>query len=647
MTRHFWPSMLLACALAACTPATDTDERNQRKSSTYDAATFHETTTIFGASFSADESQLLMSSDQTGIFNVYAQPFGGGASKQLTRSTSDAHFAVSWFPEDDRFLFRADEGGDELDHLFVQDADGNVTDLTPGENLKASFAGWSKDKKSFWVETNERDPKFFDVYRYSTSDYERSLVFQNEGGWEPGAVSDDGRWLALGQVIDNADANILVADLEAPGAAPKLITEHEGAVAHRPIGFGPENQKLYYLTDGHGEFMQAWSYDLESGDHQPVVESDWDVMYVYFSEQGRYRVTALNQDAQTVLSILDAEIGEDLALPDLPGGDVTGVQISRSEERMAFYVNSDTSPSNLYAFDIATNERRSLTNTLNPAIDQADLVEGEVVRYASFDGLKIPSVLYRPHQASSSTPVPAMVWVHGGPGGQSRKGYRATIQHLVNHGYAVLAVNNRGSSGYGKTFYHMDDKKHGEVDLQDVVWARKHLEGLDWVDGGKVGIIGGSYGGYMVAAALAFEPEVFDVGVDIFGVTNWVRTIKSIPPWWTAQKDRLYAELGNPYEEEERLRRISPLFHAGNITKPLLVIQGANDPRVLQVESDELVAAVEAKGVPVEYVIFPDEGHGFDNKANRITASDRYVAFLDKYLKGEGEGNEASATATE
>jgi len=403
------------------------------------------------------------------------------------------------------------------------------------------------------------------------------------------------------------------------------------------MGFGRENLKLYYLTDGQGEFMQAWSYDLESGEHQPVIEADWDVMYVYFSEEGRYRVTALNEDARTVLSILDTETGEELALPELPDGDVTGVRISRSEERMAFYVNSDTSSSNLYGLNIATNEYRRLTDTLNPAIDRADLVDGEVVRYESYDGLKIPSVLYRPHQASPSAPVPAMVWVHGGPGGQSRKGYRATIQHLANNGYAILAVNNRGSSGYGKTFYHMDDKKHGEVDLQDVVWARKYLETLDWVDGSKVGIIGGSYGGYMVAAALAFEPEVFDVGVDIFGVTNWVRTLKSIPSWWTASRDRLYAELGDPEKEEDRLRRISPLFHAGNITKPLLVVQGANDPRVLQVESDELVAAVEANGVPVEYVIFPDEGHGFRNKANRITASEGFVAFLDKYLKSKGE----------
>lgn len=260
-------------------------------------------------------------------------------------------------------------------------------------------------------------------------------------------------------------------------------------------------------------------------------------------------------------------------------------------------------------------------------------MNSEVVRYESYDGLEIPALRYRPLGAEKGNPAPALVWVHGGPGGQSRKGYSPTIQHLVNQGYAVLAVNNRGSSGYGKTFYHLDDRQHGDSDLRDCVWARRYLASLDWIDAGRVGIIGGSYGGYMVAAALAFEPDAFDIGIDIFGVTNWVRTLRSIPPWWTARKDALYAELGDPATDEDRLRAISPLFHADRIVKPLLVVQGANDPRVLQAESDELVEAVRANGVPVEYLLFPDEGHGFRKKSNRIEASRRYVEFLDAHLR--------------
>ena len=181
----------------------------------------------------------------------------------------------------------------------------------------------------------------------------------------------------------------------------------------------------------------------------------------------------------------------------------------------------------------------------------------------------------------------------------------------------------------------MDDKRHGEEDLQDIVYGRKYLETLDWVDKDRIGVLGGSYGGFMVAAALAFEPDVFDVGINIFGVTNWVRTLESIPPWWESFKEALYDEMGDPATDGERHRAISPLFHAENIVRPMLVVQGANDPRVLQVESDELVAAVRKNEVPVEYVLFPDEGHGFARKANRITASDAYVQFLDIYLKGK------------
>jgi dipeptidyl aminopeptidase/acylaminoacyl peptidase len=240
--------------------------------------------------------------------------------------------------------------------------------------------------------------------------------------------------------------------------------------------------------------------------------------------------------------------------------------------------------------------------------------------------------------------VPAIVLVHGGPGGQSRRGYSAQIQHLVNHGYAVYAINNRGSSGYGKTFYHLDDRRHGDVDLRDVVASRAFLASQDWVDGDKVAIMGGSYGGYMVAAALAFQPDAFNVGINIFGVTNWPRTLVSVPPWWAAQRQSLYDELGDPATDGERLRAISPLFHASNITKPLLVVQGANDPRVLQVESDELVAAVRANNVPVEYIVFPDEGHGFQRRENRVTASEAYLSFLNQYLKGEAP---AAAPATE
>ena len=631
------PATLVGLVCLACAGG---DAPAPRQLTVYSAAAFHNTTSYSGASFSADESRLLISSDTTGVWAVYSVPVAGGEPKQLTDSAGPV-FAQSYFPDDDRFLYAGDQGGNELNHLYVgSDGAGDVpeggVDLTPGENVRASFAGWANDGEAFFVRTNERTPFAMDLYRYSvpppgTWDFERELVFENDGTFNLGDVSDDGRWLALDKLTSNYDSDVYAYDLMAGRLVH--VTEHEGEVEHSSGGFTPDSAQLYYGTNEHGEFNQIWSWDLAGGSRELVLAADWDVLGVSFSETGRYRVSAINEDASTSVEVLDTGTGAPVALPDLPAGDIGAVRFSASDRLMAFYLSSDRSPSDLYVYDLEQGgEALRLTQSLNPEIDPEDLVTPEVIRYPSFDGLEIPAILWRPHGASAANPAPAMVWVHGGPGGQTRRSYRADIQHLVNQGYVLLGVNNRGSSGYGKTFFHMDDKKHGEVDLQDCVRARTWLESRDWVDGSRVGIIGGSYGGYMVAAALAFEPEVFDVGIDIFGVTNWIRTLESTPPWWQARKVALLGELGDPATERERLHRISPLFHASNIVRPLLVVQGANDPRVLQVESDELVEAVRANDVPVEYVLFPDEGHGFRNRVNRIEASERYAAFLAEHL---------------
>jgi len=597
-------------------------------------------TTSFGLvgsaahAFSNDGASILVSSDGTGVFNAYALPLDGQPAVQLTNSEDNAVFAVSWFPDDARILYTYDSGGNELNHVIVREEDGRSHDLTPGNELKAAFVRWSDDGQNFFLVTTERDPRNFDIYRYSAADYSREMVYENPG-FQVSDISGDGRWIALNKPRNSADTDLFVIDLASASPEPVLITEHTGNVEHSVSGIAPDNMTLVYRTDEHGEFAQAWTHDLESGEKSLLVAAPWDVSYVVYSRSGRYRVSGINADARTEVTILDNESGVELTLPELPQGDLRNVRFSADENHIALIVNADDSPSNIHLVDLVDGNARQLTSALNPVIEQSHLVTSNVIRYKSFDDLEIPSILYKPHGASAENQVPALVLVHGGPGGQTRTGYRAMVQHLVNHGYAILGANNRGSSGYGKTFNHLDDKRHGEEDLQDIVYGRQYLESLDWVDARKVGVIGGSYGGYMVAAVLTFEPEAFDIGINIFGVTNWVRTLQSIPPWWEAQKEALYDELGDPATDAERHRRISPLFHAQNIVKPTLVVQGANDPRVLQIESDELVAAIQANEVPVEYIVFPDEGHGFRKRANRIAASDAYVKFLDTYLKGE------------
>ncbi|GAB3359368.1 S9 family peptidase [Lysobacter tyrosinilyticus] len=610
----------------------------QRPSHQYAIADFVNTIGVTGASFSANESRLLFSSNKSGVWNAYSMPVTGGEWTAVTRSTTDNNYAVAYFPNDDRVLVTRDQGGNELNHLYVIGTDGKERDLTPGDKLKATFHAFSHDGHHFYVISNERDPKFFDVYRYDSASYERTRVYENKDGYDPGSLSADGRWLMLGKQGDStSDSNLFVADLQS-GKVTK-VSEHTGEAAFAGQDFSPDSKWLYYTANDAGEFAQLRRVNLSTWKHELVSKANWDIQFAYFSHNGKYQVTGINFDGSTVLDVVDTVTRKPLAIRNLPAGNLSGVNFARSERRMAFYVNGDRQPSDLYSLELG-GEPKQLVRALNPAIDPADLVETRVVRFKSFDGMQIPNILWKPHQATAAHKVPALVFVHGGPGGQTTRDYSSLLQYLANHGYVVLGINNRGSSGHGKTFFAADDGKHGREPLWDTLAAKKYLQSLDYVDPDRIGIIGGSYGGYMTVAALAFHPDEFKVGVDIFGVTNWLRTLENIPPYWESMRKALYKEIGDPATQRDFLIATSPLFHADKINKPLMVLQGANDPRVLKVESDEIVAKVKANGVPVEYVVFDDEGHGFTKNKNRIEGYGKVLEFLDTHLKGTTESTQ-------
>ena len=585
---------------------------------------------IGGGSFSPDNSKLLISSNRSGIYNMYTVPTSGGELTPVTMSESASVFAISYFPKDERMLFRMDGNGDEIFHIYVRNLDGTQTDLTPAEGARASFYGWAEDDMSFYYTSNERNPRNDDIYEMDLETLEPTLIYENTEGYSIDGISEDKKYITLGKPINTNDSDLFIYTV----SDKKLTKINENQSANSSSGFPNDGSSMYYTTDDGEEFSYLMKYDIATGNREKVMQKNWDIWGTYFTENGTYQVTYINEDAKNVIEIKNVGTGENVALPSLDGLDVTSVDFSDDEKLMRFYAGGSHTPSNLFVYNLETKEQTQLTNVLNNEINGEDLVNAEVIRYKSFDGVEIPAIYYKPHQASADTKVPALVWVHGGPGGQSRQNFSSFIQYLTNHGYAVLAVNNRGSSGYGKTFYQMDDLNHGDKDLKDCVEGKNWLAQQPEIDANKIGIIGGSYGGYMTMAALTYTPEEFAVGVNLFGVTNWVRTLKSIPPWWESFKDALYKELGDPYSADSvRLKEISPLFHTDKVTKPLIVLQGSQDPRVLQVESDEIVAGVKKNGVPVEYVLFEDEGHGFVKKENQIEAYSRVLDFLDLYLK--------------
>jgi dipeptidyl aminopeptidase/acylaminoacyl peptidase len=638
LLRTLTASVALAVALAIPLAASSHTEAVPR----YTIDQFLSTTIYNGAWFSPDKKKVLVTSNQTGVPNAFAIPVDGGKPVQLTDSKVSAVFVLGYFPKDERFLYSSDQGGNEQNHLYVQAPDGKVRDLTPGEKVKANFLRWAPDQRSFFFATNERDPSAFDLYEMTLDGYERKLLFTNEGNYEIGDVSPDRRWVSLSKSQTTTDADVYLHDRTTGKTA--LLTPDDppsSEVLSESQTFSPDGKSLYFTTDKGSEFAYLVRHDLATGERSEVLRPQWDVTSANFSADGRYFGTTINNDARTELRLFEAASMKPVELGSLPAGDVTGVNFSRDSSMMAFYLES-SAPRNLFVRDMASGQVRQLTQALNPAIKPEHLVQAQVVRFKSYDGVEIPGLLYQPHGAGAGNKVPALVWVHGGPGGQSRVGYNEFLQYLVNHGYAVYAINNRGSSGYGKTFYSMDDRKHGDADLGDCVASKKMLIDTGWVDPERIGIVGGSYGGYMVLAALTFRPREFAVGVDIYGVSNWVRTMESIPAWWGPIRESLHKEMGHPVQDLEYLRRISPLFHAAKIERPLIVLQGANDPRVLRVESDEIVAAVRKKGVPVEYHVFENEGHGFQRRETKKQAYEATLAFLDKYLKGAPAAKAAS-----
>jgi Tol biopolymer transport system component len=371
MTRARHLSLLIATIFLLLTPAAA-----QKPVKEYTIEQFMNTVRIGGSAFSVDDSSILFHTNQTGIFNVYSVPVTGGKASQLTNSTKESTYAVGYFP-DGRILYTYDRGGNENSHIYLRELNGTERDLTPGEKTKANFAGWTRDRKSFYFTTNERDARFFDLYEMPLDTLKATLIYKDETGFDFGDISYDKKYIAFQKSgVSQADSDVYLYNVATKEM--KNITQHTGEVANSPQTFDVDSKSLYYLSDSGSEYSYVARYDLSTGKTETVEKAPWDVSYTFFSRNGKYRVTAVNEDARTKIKIYDQAGGKLVPLPQLPNGVITGVNISPSEKLMAFYLNGDRSPSNLYVYDFATKKAIKLTDSLNPEINADDLVESEV-----------------------------------------------------------------------------------------------------------------------------------------------------------------------------------------------------------------------------------------------------------------------------
>ena len=600
-------------------------------------AMLHEYSTYDDLAMSSNGRDLLLTGSTDDVKKLHVVNWKSGAARQLNMTDGGNLFAVSWFPKDGRMLFRTDGDGTELDRLGVRSTDGSWRLLDERSRAREVFLRWSADGEVFWTLSNERDPYSFDVVSYRSDDYSKSIVFENTERWGVNDISPDGRWVALRRIIDNRRREIYLWDSSTPSISPRLISPHKSEGKDRILEFSRDSRYAYYVTNLESEFFYVSRYNLLENTHSIVLESGADATDVRFSTSGRYVAFHFNRDAASNWVIFDAYDAKVVGKVK-PDASVSTDLVFLADETGVVFVRENPSTPPQLSFSSLTGEVGQLPQPFDAAIPEHCLSEARRVTYPSDDNLEIPAILYSPRVYAEN--MPAVIWLHGGPGGQSRMTFNSYLQSLANGGYAVLAINNRGSSGYGKTFHHLDDRQHGVADVKDVLAARKYLQTLSHIDPDRIAVAGQSYGGFLTLASLITAPDAFQAGVDIFGVTNWVRLLKGIPSWWAERRAEFYAEIGDPKADKEMLNSRSPLMNAAKIKAPLLVIQGANDPRVPVAESDDLVAALQARDVPVEYLVFENEGHGFSRRTNQIRASETTLRFLDEHVRGIEPGEE-------
>jgi len=586
--------------------------------------------------FTADGSQLLFASNMSGQFNLWRVPVEGGWPDQLTAFTDETVRGAGVSPTDGRILLCADHDGDEFHQLYMLDSErGWPHQLTDEPEVQhyVSGAAWSSDGTKFAYAANARNPSDMEVWVRDEGIGETRAVF-GEGMFSfPGHFSPDGSKLLTLDFRNNSDASIHLVDLDT--GETRELTPHDDDAIFFSGPWVPDGSGFYMLTDAGSEFRGLAFYDLASDRYEWVEEPTQDVDDVTASTDGRVLAWLVNDNGYDRLRLRDLETGSDLPAPDLPAGSrphLTGAEpplaLSPDGSHAALILSTPRRPPEAWVVETATGKATPVTDSRMGGLYEDDLVDVELVSYPTFDGREIPAWLYRPEAEGK---VPVVLSIHGGPEAQEKPLYQPLYQYLLSRGIAVLATNIRGSTGYGKSYQRLVQRDWGGGDMQDWEHAVKWLHEQDWAEKEKIGVHGGSYGGFAVLTCVTRLPQYWAAAVDIFGPSNLVTFAKAVPPTW---KRFIARFVGDPETEADFLMERSPITYVENLQAPLLVIQGATDPRVVKGESDQLVEKLESLSREVEYVVFDDEGHGFTKRPNELKAYGLAARWLEKHLLG-------------
>lgn len=568
---------------------------------------------------------------ETNQVHVVRQPLG--LREQLT-FYREPTVAVQAQPGRGGFLFGKDEGGSEFWQLYRYDlATREATRITDGLRSRNESPLWSHDGTQVAFTSTMRNGRDSDIW-VKTGDAPARVVLQEGGTWYATDFSRDGGKLLVTRAVSINES--YPGELDLATGKLEMFPVDGGKAAFGPFRYAPDGKGAYYTSDEGTEFRTLRYH--APGMAEPVMLSGnipWDVTGFDIADDGKHLVFATNEDGIGKLHLRTLPDHREVALPELPVGVIGGIAFSPDGTRIALTLNTATSPSDVHVIDIAAKTLTRWTQSEVGGLDTSRFVAPSLVRYESFDGLSVPAFYYRPANVPTDRKLPVVIQIHGGPEAQAFPTFSPSIQYLVNElGIAVLVPNVRGSAGYGKTYLQLDNGFKRKDSVKDIGalldWVAKQPE----LDAERVGVFGGSYGGYMVLASMVDYADRIAAGVDIVGISHFATFLEATESY---RRDLRRVEYGDERDPAMRafMDEIAPLNNAAKITSPLFVAQGANDPRVPLSEADQIVKAVRANGRDVWYLVFKDEGHGFAKKSNADWFNAATVMFWQRHLLAE------------
>jgi len=596
--------------------------------------TDYRTAAMFG--WHPTKREILIGTRFADTVQVHRVAMPGGARTQMT-FFGDRIADASYQPHKGEYLlFRKDVGGGEWFQIFrFNVASGDVTMLTDGKSRNSAFVWSNRGDRIAYASTlrNRADLDFYVIDPAAEPEARRPLTENQGGGWEVHDWSPDDRTLLAMEYVSINESYLWLVDV-ATGAKKALTPKGGGKVFYKPIGFGRDGKGIYVITDRDGEFQRLAYMDIATGELKYLNNDSWDVEDAGLSESRELVGYVINENGLSTLRVLDLRLGKPRALPRTPTGTIYDLHWSENDRDLAFSLNSSQSPADVYSVDVQTAKLERWTYSETGGIPAQNFVEPKLVKWKSFDGKEISGWLYAPRSKPESGKYPVVINIHGGPEGQSRPGFLGRTNYLINEvGVAVIYPNVRGSTGYGKTFSQLDNGYKREDTYKDIGAL------LDWIgeqpdlDAKRIMVTGGSYGGHMTLAVATRYNDRIACSVDVVGISNLVTFLEHTEAY---RRDLRRAEYGDERDPKMRafLESIAPMNHVKEITKPMMVVAGVNDPRVPKSESDQMVKVLEEKQTPVWYLAASDEGHGFAKKKNVDFQFYTTVLFMQKYLLG-------------